>query len=345
MNSVGNGTYESIPGSENGDRVRSTNRNKWCIGSAVLVAVVGAVYGATTYIHQHKTSSSLSSSDDVLKMVAAGTTKTDANGKLKLFDAMSMSFCVCLSLCVLWSLISTSSILNLTHHHHHYSLLLIVTYLRIDRYVLEDYDARATFASFLPGVAGYFGKPVWAFYVNRGQAVSTFGTESKDYPILEFNPANKAYQMTPYWGFRTFIRATRGATSFQIEPFAPATSRNLEDPNDDSDKPKRVLYVGTNEVEVLEVDAVHGMSTTINYFILPEENFAALVRRTTIANTGSSDVTMDVLDGLAKMEPFGGPLDGMLKSMGRTLEGWMGVYHGTFSTVIFSFQGACGAEC
>jgi hypothetical protein len=150
---------------------------------------------------------------------------------------------------------------------------------------------------------------------------------------LEFNPANKAYQMTPYWGFRTFIRATRDSTSFQIEPFAPAMSRNLEDPNDDTNKPKRILYVGTNEVEVLEIDTVHGISTTVNYFVLPEENFAALVRRTTIANTGTSDVTIDVLDGLAKMEPFGGPLDGMLKSMGRTLEGWMGVYHGTSFSV------------
>lgn len=196
---------------------------------------------------------------------------------------------------------------------------------------MEDFDAKSTFASFLPGVAGYFGKPVWAFYVNRGQAVSTFGTESKDYPILEFNPANKAYQMTPYWGFRSFIRGTRGAssaTSFQIEPFAPALTRNLDDPKDDVHKPKRILYVGTNEVEVEEIDGVHGVTTTINYFVLPEENFASLIRRTTISNTGDSDLTMEVLDGLAKMEPFGGPLDGMLKSMGRTLEGWMGVYHG-----------------
>jgi hypothetical protein len=65
------------------------------------------------------------------------------------------------------------------------------SFRRPDRYVLEDFDAKSTFSSFLPGVAGYFGKPVWVFYVNRGQAVSTFGTESKDYPILEFNPANK----------------------------------------------------------------------------------------------------------------------------------------------------------
>ena len=98
---------------------------------------------------------------------------------------------------------------------------------------MEDFDARSTFSSFLPAVAGYFGKPVWGFYVNRGQAISTFGTESKDYPILEFNPANKAYQVTPFIGFRSFIRGTRkGATaalsgSFQVEPFSPRSSRNL----------------------------------------------------------------------------------------------------------------------
>ena len=320
---VGNGTYESIPNSENGGSTTTTTRgssnSKWFIGSAVLIAVVGAVYGATTYINKNQSTSS----DDFLKAIA-GTTTTDATGKLKLFDSMSTFGLVFSMIDSVYRLFqSTLFIQKLTNA----SPILLLFLL--DRYVLEDFDARATFASFLPGVAGYFGKPVWAFYVNRGQAVSTFGTESKDYPILEFNPANKAYQMTPYWGFRTFIRATRASTSFQIEPFAPATSRNLEDPNDDTNKPKRVLYVGTNEVEVLEIDAVHGISTTVNYFVLPEENFAALVRRTTIANSGSSEVTIDVLDGLAKMEPFGGPLDGMLKSMGRTLEGWMGVYHGT----------------
>lgn len=195
-----------------------------------------------------------------------------------------------------------------------------------DRYVLEDFDAKSTFSSFLPGVAGYFGKPVWAFYVNRGQAMATFGTESKDYPMLEFNSANKAYQLTPFVGFRTFVRGTRGSTEFQIEPFAPETSRNL-DVEDNTDLPKRILYVGTNEVEIQEIDGTHGLTTNVQYFILPEEDFASLVRRTTLTNTGKDNLTIDVLDGLAKMEPFGGALDWGLKSMGRTLEGWMGVYH------------------
>jgi hypothetical protein len=204
-----------------------------------------------------------------------------------------------------------------------------------DRYVLEDYDAKSTFSSFLPGVAGYFGKPVWAFYVNRGQCMATFGTESKDYPILEFNPANKAYQLTPFVGFRTFVRGTRGGstkggmsgTSFLIEPFSTRNTRDTSDAKDDPNKPKRILYVGTNEVEIQEIDGVHGLTTNVQYYTLPEENFAALVRRTTFSNTGDTDLKLEALDGLAKMEPYGGPLDGMLKSMGRTLEGWMGVYH------------------
>jgi len=210
----------------------------------------------------------------------------------------------------------------------------VMLFDKLKRFVMEDYDAKSNFASFLPGVAGYFGKPVWAFYVNRGQVISTFGIESKNFPLLEFNPANKAYQLTPYIGFRTFVRGTRkGAAasftgaSFQVEPFSSRTSRNLDDINDDLNKPKRILYVGTNEVEIQEIDGYHGLTTGVKYYILPEENFAALIRRTTFTNTGSSDLELEILDGLAKMEPSGGKLDGQLKNMGRTLEGWFGVYH------------------
>lgn len=171
-----------------------------------------------------------------------------------------------------------------------------------DRYVLEDFDAKPTFSDFLPGVAGYFGKPVWSFYVNRGQGIASFGTESKEYPILEFNAANKAYQLTQFIGFRTFIRGTRAFSSFETEPFAPANTRNLNDANDDTSKPKRIMFVGTNEMEVQEFDNQNGVSVAAKYFVLPEEDFAGLVRRSTYTNTGSSELTISILDGLAKME-------------------------------------------
>lgn len=198
------------------------------------------------------------------------------------------------------------------------------------RYVVRDFDARSTFSNFLPGVAGLFGKPVWSFYVNRGQGIASFGLESKEYPILEFNSANKAYQLTPYIGFRTFIKGTRsGGTSFMAEPFAPAESKNKESTDEAAEalKPTRTMYVGTNEMEINEVDDVRGIETTVNYFTLPEENFAALVRRTTIKNTGDDSLTFSALDGLAKLEPVGGKIEWSLKNIGRTLEGWMGVYH------------------
>lgn len=199
----------------------------------------------------------------------------------------------------------------------YFALTEFFSFYYADRYVLEDYDAESTFASFLPAVAGYFGKPVWAFYVNRGQAIATFGTETKDYPIVEFNPANKAYQLTPYTAFRSFVRGTRNGDSFEVEPFTPSRSRNLMAEDGDPDKPKRVLFVGTNEVEIQELDGVNGLTTNVRYFVLPEENFASLIRRATYTNSGDSELTVDILDGLAKIEPAGGKLEGSLKEMGR----------------------------
>ena len=198
---------------------------------------------------------------------------------------------------------------------------------KYNRYVLEDFDAKPTFSDFLPGVAGYFGKPVWSFYVNRGQGMASFGTESKEYPILEFNAANKAYQDTPFVGFRSFVRGTRDMESFETEPFSPSNSRNLALGSDDKSKPKRIMYVGANEFEVQEFDGVNNLAVSAKYFVLPEEDFSSLVRRATYTNTGSSNLKLSILDGLAKMEPSGGMLDWSLKQMGRTLEGWMGVYH------------------
>ena len=74
------------------------------------------------------------------------------------------------------------------------------------RFIVRDFDARSTFSNFLPGMAGVFGKPVWSFYVNRGQGIASFGLASKDFPIMEFNTANKAYQVTPTLDFVPSLR-------------------------------------------------------------------------------------------------------------------------------------------
>ena len=79
-------------------------------------------------------------------------------------------------------------------------------YLENEEFVINDYDLKKTFSSFLPGLAGKKGIPLWAFYVNRGQGLCSFGVENKDNPILEFSPAVTAYQNVGRVGFRTFVK-------------------------------------------------------------------------------------------------------------------------------------------
>jgi hypothetical protein len=211
-------------------------------------------------------------------------------------------------------------------------------YDELGRYVLKDYDAKPAFADFLPGLAGIYGKPLYAFYTNRGQGIASFGVQSKDYPIMEFQSANKAYQNTALVGFRTFLKGKRGTQAFLTEPFGALTTRF---PNVMSEYtltagtlaassylPKRTLFIGRNEVQIREVDSVHEIETNVTYFVLPEEDFGAFVRRTTITNIARKrePLVLSVLDGLARMEPAGGKLEGFLKEMGNTLEGFMNVY-------------------
>jgi hypothetical protein len=86
-------------------------------------------------------------------------------------------------------------------------------------FVIEDYQHAKVFSNFFPGVAGLWGVPMWAFYINRGQAISSFGIESKDKAILEFQPANRAYRLTSIQGFRTFIKVLDGSKQKFYEPF------------------------------------------------------------------------------------------------------------------------------
>jgi hypothetical protein len=114
------------------------------------------------------------------------------------------------------------------------------------RFVLAAFAGARPFSSFLPGMAGPLGIPMWAFYVNRGQAIASFGVENKDNPIMEFQPANKAYQTTPYTGFRTFMKLDAAWSGDHAEehwvfyePFAPWSA-------DDETH----MVIGMNELEL-----------------------------------------------------------------------------------------------
>ena len=40
-------------------------------------------------------------------------------------------------------------------------------------FVIDDYDRKPAFSSFLPGLAGVKGIPLWTFYTNRGQGMNS----------------------------------------------------------------------------------------------------------------------------------------------------------------------------
>src|SRR3989344_626283 len=90
------------------------------------------------------------------------------------------------------------------------------------RFVIKQYNDKKPFSNFLPGIAGLFGTPMWVFYVNRGQGIASFGIRNKDGAILEFFPANKAYQPVTRLGFRTFIKLKTRGKKVCYEPFKPA---------------------------------------------------------------------------------------------------------------------------
>jgi len=183
----------------------------------------------------------------------------------------------------------------------------------LGRFVIENYSAARPFASFLPGIAGPMGIPMWVFYVNRGQAVTSFGVESKDNPIMEFQPANKAYRTTATTGFRTFVKL-QGRV---YEPFAPWQRPTSA---------QRRMFVGMNELELQEIAPEQGLQTEVLYFILPGESFAGLVRRVTLTNLSERPVELEVLDGMPAVMPCGVDNRG-LKDMSRTTEAWMEVFN------------------
>jgi len=180
------------------------------------------------------------------------------------------------------------------------------------RFVLAQYTTARPFASFLPGIAGPLGIPLWVFYVNRGQAIASFGVGSKDTPILEFQPANKAYQQTPYLGFRTFLKLNSDSI---YEPFSPF-----------SNAPDRQMAIGMNELELQEVNHSIGLQTNVVYFTVPNADYAGLVRQVTLKNISAHPIDLEVLDGLPAVSPYG-VNNTVLKEIGRTVEAWMEVFN------------------
>ncbi|MCX7661119.1 MAG: cellobiose phosphorylase, partial [Candidatus Omnitrophica bacterium] len=180
-------------------------------------------------------------------------------------------------------------------------------------FVIENYNLTKPFASFFPGIAGRYGIPMWVFYVNRAQAIVSFGTQDKDHSISEFYPANKAWQLVSTLGFRTFIKIDNKF----YEPFSSGYP-NLEFKIDNR------IFINSYELKLEEINSSLGIKINIEYFTLPSEPFAGLVRILKIKNLRKRSLSLRVLDGLPQVVPYG--INNLfLKKLSRTIEAWMKV--------------------
>lgn len=178
---------------------------------------------------------------------------------------------------------------------------------KTEEFVMNGYGKKPTFASFLPGIAGIHGIPIWCYYVNRGQGVVSFGVDNKDHAIMEFYPAHVAYQNVKRTGFRTFLRKN----GVYMEAFAD--EHNKQD-----------MTIRMNSFSIREENEEAQLLTQVDYFVLPGEKLGALVRKVTITNQAQEAAVLEILDGMPMVIPYGVNMDNM-KSMTETSKAWMQV--------------------
>lgn len=198
------------------------------------------------------------------------------------------------------------------------------------RFVIENYAQAKPFSSFLPGIAGVQGIPLWAYYVNRGQGIASFGVEDKNGAIMEFFPANRSYSLVPLHGFRTFLKVKNQNGWMYAEPFSAVCPSEHE---------QQKMLISRHMLEIHSSNSDSGLEIRVQYFTLPNESYAALVRKVEMVNHSAQELEVEVLDGMPAVLPFG--IDNAAyKELGHTLKSWMDVYNLKNSIPYYKVRGS-----
>lgn len=180
------------------------------------------------------------------------------------------------------------------------------------KFFIEDYDEQKPFASFLPGVAGLHGIPMWVYYTNRGQGIAGFGVENKDGSIFDFVPANVAYKRTELQGFRTFIKYKNQVH----EMFSSMTD----------DEQTRSMIIETNGVSFEEVNESIGIKVTVKYTTVTNQNYPGLMRFVTVENLSDDIKDLEIIDGLVTLWPYQND-NFVTKNLANLAVAWFEVYN------------------
>ncbi|VEU80713.1 hypothetical protein [Haploplasma axanthum] len=173
-------------------------------------------------------------------------------------------------------------------------------------YILKDYQKKKPFSNFLSGIAGKMGVPIWSFYINRGQAIASFGTRDKNGAIMEFFPANGAYLYSKKIGFRTIVKIDN-----KIYEFFNEANEN------------QIMTIEKDKLTIEEVNEKLAIKLKVIYHTLPNEKNGGLVRKIELTNLGR-ERSIVLVDGLAQILPAGIDYGGY-KSVSNLLQSWMEV--------------------
>lgn len=163
---------------------------------------------------------------------------------------------------------------------------MVKYYFDKDSYIIEDYLNASKFASFLPAVSGVKGKPLWAFYTNRGQGMGGFGVSSKETPITPFDSANLCYQNIELKSFRTFLKID---------------NQYFEAFKDKSNFTKMTINKSNFVIE----EHTLNYSFKVTYSIVPNQDYAGLIRKVEITNNSNQEKEFVICDGLPIFFPHG----------------------------------------
>lgn len=177
----------------------------------------------------------------------------------------------------------------------------------MEKFMSQAYQKQKPFAGFLPGIAGKEGLPMWVFYINRGQAISSFGIRDKNGAMAEFYPANLAYAYVHQHGFRTFIKYKEVVYECFQEKHTNQT-----------------LTVLPHQIVIEEEIVDWQIKVRVRYATLPNMPLTALIRQVEIINLDGVKKDISIIDGLSQMLPAG--IDnGGYKAVSNLLQSWMEV--------------------
>lgn len=182
-------------------------------------------------------------------------------------------------------------------------------YFNNNCFVIENFDQKQPFSSFLPGIAGLYGIPLWAFYVNRGQGIASFGIRDKNGALMEYYPADASYFLVERIGFRTFLKIDGVVHELFCYHNENAVRRMEIEPH---------CFRIAEERQDLKI------RIKITYFNLPNEPFGALARKVELEDFSGLERNIEILDGLPKILPAGLSYDAS-KAVSNLMRSWIEV--------------------